>query len=206
MNRMNSACHDAYASDYDQQVRAAGCYLEEVLFGLCFEYIQPNQRLLDLGIGSGLSAVPFAKAGLQVTGMDFSKAMLDLCRAKGIANELKLHDLQATPWPFPARNFDYLVCCGVFHFLSDLDRVFEETKRVMREGGIFAFTTKIPPETKSGTQKYDQQIVDGFDIFTHHVEYIHDLTDQLQFDRLKELRCYVGSDLFHVWVTRKAAK
>jgi ubiquinone/menaquinone biosynthesis C-methylase UbiE len=149
---MNSVCHDAYASDYDQQVRAAGCYLEEVLFGLCFEYPQPNQRLLDLGIGSGLSAAPFTKTGLQVTEMDFSKEMLNLCRAKGIANELKLHDLQATPWPFPTRNFDYLVCCGVFHFLSDLDRVFEEAKRVLREEGIFAFTTKAPQRTYSHGQ------------------------------------------------------
>jgi predicted TPR repeat methyltransferase len=206
MNTIRSQSHDAYASDYDQQVRAAGCYLEEVLFGLCFEYIQPHQRLLDLGIGSGLSAVPFAKAGLQVVGMDFSRAMLDLCHAKGIASELKLHDLQATPWPFPEETFDHLVCCGVFHFLSDLETIFEEAKRVVREAGIFAFTTKAAQRTYSHGQKYDQQTVDEFDIFSHHVEYIRDLADQLQFERLKEVRCYVGLDLFHVWVTRKMVK
>jgi predicted TPR repeat methyltransferase len=206
MNNTDSQSHDAYASDYDQQVQAAGCYLEEVLFGLSFEYIQPKQRLLDLGIGSGLSAAPITKAGLQVVGMDFSEAMLDLCRVKGIAAELKLHDLQATPWPFPAETFDHLVCCGVFHFMADLETIFEEAERVLRGNGIFAFTTKAAQRTNSHGQKYDQQTVDDFDIFAHHQEYIGDLTAQVQFERLKRLRCFVGQELFYVWVTRNTMK
>ncbi|WP_423224970.1 hypothetical protein [Candidatus Amarolinea aalborgensis] len=69
---MNAALHDAYAADYDQQVQAYGCHVADVLFGLCYEYVQPGQRLLDAGIGSGLSAQLFAKAGLEIHGMDFS--------------------------------------------------------------------------------------------------------------------------------------
>jgi len=94
---MNATLHDAYAADYDQQVQSYGCYVADVLFGLCYEYVQPGQRVLDAGIGSGLSAQLFAKAGLDVHGMDFSPAMLAACRAKGIAVDLKLHDLQQAP-------------------------------------------------------------------------------------------------------------
>ena len=68
--------HDAYAADYDAQVSAYDCYLAEALFGLCYDFVQPGQSLLDLGIGSGLSAAPFARAGLRVAGMDFAPAML----------------------------------------------------------------------------------------------------------------------------------
>jgi 2-polyprenyl-3-methyl-5-hydroxy-6-metoxy-1,4-benzoquinol methylase len=39
--------------------------------------------LLDAGIGSGLSAQLLARAGLEVYGMDFSPAMVEVCRAKG---------------------------------------------------------------------------------------------------------------------------
>lgn len=92
-----AARHDAYAADYDNQVRASNCLIAEALFGLSFEYLQPGQRLLDLGIGSGLSAILFDKAGLHVYGMDFSPAMLELCRSKGIAIELKRHDLALSP-------------------------------------------------------------------------------------------------------------
>jgi predicted TPR repeat methyltransferase len=203
---MSSTLHDAYASDYDQQVQDAGCFLAEVLFGLCFEYIQANQRLLDLGIGSGLSAIPFAKAGLQVHGMDFSPALLALCRAKSIAVELKQHDLQAVPWPYADGSFDHLVCCGVFHFLADLEPIFAEAQRLLRGGGIFAYTSKAPQASSSNPQKYDWQSIDGFDIFFHHPRYLEGLIEHFQFTQLKAQRCFVGEDIFYIWVVRNVVK
>lgn len=59
----------------------------------------------------------FAKAGLKVYGMDFSPAMLALCRDKDFAVELKQHDMTQVAWPYPAKRFDQLVCCGVLHFI-----------------------------------------------------------------------------------------
>jgi hypothetical protein len=53
------ASHDAFAATYDEQARAYGCYIEEALFCLCYEYIRPGQALLDLGVSNGLSAAPF---------------------------------------------------------------------------------------------------------------------------------------------------
>ncbi len=141
---MSASQHDAYAADYDNQVRVYDCYLADALFGMSYEYVHPGDSLLDVGIGSGLSSILFAKAGLSVYGMDFSPVMLDLCRAKGFAKELKQHNIQEAPWPYPAEAFDHVMCCGVMHFLSDLEPVFNETRRVIRAGGIFAFTTKAP--------------------------------------------------------------
>ena len=100
---MNVTLHDAYAADYDAQVQACDCYIADLLFGLCFEFTRPGQRLLDAGIGSGLSSQLFAKAGLTVSGMDFSPAMLEICRAKGSAAELTQHDLERIPWPYPLK-------------------------------------------------------------------------------------------------------
>ena len=93
MGTAGSDLHDAYALDYDAQVDAYECYVADLLFGLAYEYIEPGQRLLDIGIGSGLSAWPFAKAGLEISGMDFSPVMLDICKSKGLAKDLTLHDL-----------------------------------------------------------------------------------------------------------------
>jgi len=153
--------HDAYASEYDEQILAYECHIADVVFGLCYEYIQPGQRLLDLGIGSGISAVLFSKAGLQVSGMDFSPAMLELCRAKGIAGELKQHNLQQTPWPFSSDKFDHLICCGVLHFLSDLEVVFGESYRLLKDGGIFAFTTRVTSRSATLRRKFEQHNADS---------------------------------------------
>ncbi len=145
MSPTNSSRHDAYAADYDNQVQACDCHIAEVLFGLCYEFVQPRQCLLDLGIGSGLSAALFAKAGLEVHGMDFSPAMLEICRAKGFLADIQQHDLAVTPWPYPTSHFDHLVACGVFHFIPELESIFAEAARVLQIGGMFAFTTKAPP-------------------------------------------------------------
>jgi predicted TPR repeat methyltransferase len=194
--------HDAYAADYDAQVVAHDCYITDVLFGLCYQFIQPGQRLLDLGIGSGLSAQLFFQAGLEVYGMDFSRAMLDICQAKGFSADLKQHDLLQIPWPYPPADFDHLICCGVFHFIPDLELIFSEARRVLAQGGHFAFTTRLPTEPISELQKYQQQRAGDFEIFSHTEPYIETLLAQQNFIREKIQRCFVGDDLFVLWVAR----
>lgn len=193
--------HDAYAADYDSQVRAYGCYLAEVLLGLSFEFIRPGERILDVGTGSGLAAELFARAGLQVEGMDFSGAMLEICRAKGVTTNLTQHDIQQVPWPYPTERFDHLACCGVFHFVWELESIFGETDRVLRRGGVFAFTTRAPKE--AGLGKYEQQESGGFDVFSHSPAYVESLLAQVKFEAVKRLRCFVGEDIFYAWVVRK---
>jgi len=52
--------HDEHASDYDREARETWWFGPKVLFGLCFEYVSPHERLLDIGIGTGLGSMPFA--------------------------------------------------------------------------------------------------------------------------------------------------
>ncbi len=193
---MTSNLHDAYASDYDSQVRAYGSYLAEVLFGVCYEFAKPGQSLLDLGIGTGLAAALYAQAGLRVHGMDFSLAMLELCRAKRIAVDLKQHDLQNIPCAYSSQAFDHVVCCGVSHFIPELEMVFAETARVLRNGGLFAFTTKSPQLSDASASKYVKLSVGGFDVFTHSPDYLAGLIEQNEFEQIKVLRCFVGQDIF----------
>ncbi len=198
-----AALHDAYAAEYDDQVRAYECYLAEALFGLCYEYVRPGETLLDLGIGSGLSAAPFAGAGLRVSGMDFSGAMLDLCRAKGIAEALHVHDVGDIPWPFAPGAFDHVIACGLFHFIPDLEAIFREAARVARPGGLFAFTTKSPALSGASRANHDAHPDAGLDIFEHYPACVEMLVASAGFDRLKTLRCFVGDDVYCVRVAQK---
>jgi predicted TPR repeat methyltransferase len=199
----NATLHDAYAADYDGQIKVNDCYVADVLFGLCYEFTRPGQMLLDAGIGSGLSAQLFSKAGLVIHGMDFSPAMLDICQRKELAADLKQHDLLQIPWPYPADCFDHLVCCGVLHFIADLEGIFGEAARLVRSGGVFAFTTKVASSLAHDQWEYDCQRSGDFEIFSHTSGYIATLLAQCTFTRLKMQRGFVGAELFDLWVARK---
>jgi predicted TPR repeat methyltransferase len=163
---VNPTQHDSYAAVYDAQVRAYDCHIADLLFGLCYEFTRPGQSLLDVGTGSGLAAQPFARAGLQVSGMDFSPTMLETCRAKGFFADLQQHDLTSTPWPYPAAHFDHLVACGVFHFIPQLEAIFVEAARLLKPGGVFAFTTRFPT-TNLQEEAYTRHLAGEFEIFSH---------------------------------------
>jgi len=54
MNKSDSiTVHDEEAAEYDQQVREYHWFGTEIVFGMCFEYVNPQDRLLDIGIGTG---------------------------------------------------------------------------------------------------------------------------------------------------------
>jgi predicted TPR repeat methyltransferase len=202
----NAALHDAYATGYDEQVLACDCHIADVLFGLCYDRTSPGHRLLDAGIGTGLSSRLFARAGLIVSGMDFSPAMLDLCAAKGLAADLKRHDLEAAPWPYKSAAFDCVVCCGVLHFTERLEPIFAEAARVLTPGGLFAFTTHAPDPEAIFDGECDRASAGAFDIYSHAPSYVEARLAEHSFTRHKLQRCFVGEDVFILWVATAAAR
>jgi predicted TPR repeat methyltransferase len=130
------------AIDYDMQARKTEWFGPEVVFGLAYEFVQPGERLLDLGIGSGLSSVPFHKAGLRVYGLDGSSEILEVCAQKGFATDLKQHDLRRLPLPYPDKFFKHVISVSVLNSFQDLGPIFKEVGRITLGEGIFAFTVE----------------------------------------------------------------
>ena len=183
--------HGRCAPQYDDLCAAMECHAQDVLFGLCFEYLSPGQKVLDLGIGTGLSAAHFHKAGLEVYGADFSADMLRECEKKGLARELKVCDIGSGDWPYQDNEFHHVTSCGVFHFLEDLDRIFSEALRVLKPGGTFSFTAKSPQEGKAAYVDPGS----GIAVYCHDQAYIDSLAGKYRFMPLKRLAFYMYDDL-----------
>ena len=130
------------AASYDEQAETTHWLAPDVVYRLARNYVRPGETLLDLGIGSGLSSMPFHRAGLEVYGLDGSREILDVCRAKGFARELVLHDLCDLPLPYEAGRFDHMIAVGVLNSFRELAPLFTEAARVMRQQGVFAFTVE----------------------------------------------------------------
>ena len=85
------------------------------------------QSLLDLACGSGIFVLAMAKQGLQVTGLDLSKELLEIARTKALTEAVEVEWLHANMSEFtPMRKYDCVTCW--FDSLNYLLRVDELAK------------------------------------------------------------------------------
>jgi len=180
-----------YADEYDNLAYQSESHSAEIVFGLLFEYIQPGQNLLDIGIGTGLSAVLFKKYGLNIYGLDNSLEMLEVCEKKNIAVDLKLFDLNNKTLPYDKDQFDHLISVGVFHFFHDLDNFFKEARRILKTGGTFSFTIMFSPEGIHHEFNEEYQI----DVYSHSEKYVETLIEKYRFNFLKRIRYFTFKDI-----------
>lgn len=174
------------ANEYDRSIDAQGWRGPEVIFGLAYAFVEPGQSVLDIGIGTGLGSALFHKAGLDVFGMDMSPEMLDVCRNKGFAKDLKVHDLNEVPYPYASATLDHAICVGVLNHFEDLGPVFRETSRILKDGGVFAFVVahrRIGESSDIQVQHADTRVT----MFRHGEEQIGALLLEHGFDLLREL-------------------
>jgi ubiquinone/menaquinone biosynthesis C-methylase UbiE len=210
------SAHDQEAAQYDQQVSDYNSYGHDALFGMSFEYVKSNDRLLDIGIGTGLASQSFAKVGLEVYGCDGSNEMLKVCESKKFAKELKVFDLKKVPLPYADNFFNHVICCGVFHFFDDLAAIVKEVLRIIKPKGIFAFSVAAQTlDEEAATNDNRQDILEtptpwGVPIFKHRGVYVTDLLQANRFDILKTQKILIRGGpeedsedmLFRVYVAR----
>ena len=93
-------------------------------------------RVLDMGCGTGRHTLWLAQAGAEVTGIDFSEAMLEKAheKAKGYSIDLIVHDLHQR-LPFETGQFDMVVSGLVLEHIVDLAHYFSEIARVLGNPG-----------------------------------------------------------------------
>ena len=94
---------------------------------------------LDLGCGSGFLSMILIDAGCSVTSIDFSRDMLAMAQEnldrKGY--KAKLLHMRAQQLDFPDGSFDFIVSRNVTWTLEDVDTVYAEVWRVLKDGGVF---------------------------------------------------------------------
>jgi demethylmenaquinone methyltransferase/2-methoxy-6-polyprenyl-1,4-benzoquinol methylase len=98
--------------------------------------VRPGDRVLDACCGTGDLAVACARAGGQVTGLDFSEPMLERARRKAPELEWVQGDLLALP--FPDGSFDTATVGFGVRNVEDVGAGLRELRRVLRPGGRLA--------------------------------------------------------------------
>jgi demethylmenaquinone methyltransferase/2-methoxy-6-polyprenyl-1,4-benzoquinol methylase len=119
---------------------------------------RPGNRALDLCCGTGDLALGLAKRGAQVTGLDFSEAMLRVAREKSKVQSPKSKvDFvcgDAQQIPFPDETFDVLTIGYGLRNLSDLDAGLREMWRVTKPGGRLVALEFAKPDNAAWRAMY----------------------------------------------------
>jgi ubiquinone/menaquinone biosynthesis C-methylase UbiE len=96
--------------------------------------IQPGERVLEVGCGTGHYLQVLAARGARVSGIDISRPMLAVTLAKKIPGA-GLARASAAALPFPDGAFDVVVAITVLEFLPDVGAAMAEMRRVLCPGG-----------------------------------------------------------------------
>lgn len=98
--------------------------------------------VLDLGCGTGLCGAALQGLPGHLVGIDLSSAMLAQARARSLYTELVETDVLDYLRDAAPGGFDVVIAADVFIYLGDLAAVFAGVARVLRAGGLFAFSVE----------------------------------------------------------------
>ena len=119
--------------------------------------LAPGATVLDVGCGSGASAIPAAKAvgpHGHVIGVDLADRLLAIARTKAISAKLKNVEFRQGDMEklgFSDGSFDAVVCVFAIFFLPDMVKQVRELWRMVRPAGQLAITTWGPRMFEPGS-------------------------------------------------------
>ncbi len=146
---------DGYAERFDSHLvetlrYTAPALLRQALAGLCQERGRPFRfdMVYDLGCGTGLMGEAIRPEAGFLAGCDLSPRMIERARAKRGADDQPLYDKVAVAGltsflvSRPDASADLVIAADVFVYLGELGAAFSQSRRVLKPGGLLAFTVQ----------------------------------------------------------------
>ncbi|ACZ87975.1 class I SAM-dependent methyltransferase [Streptosporangium roseum] len=141
-----------FADDADDDYLAAAERTSEVLAAEA--KIDGSSRVLDVGCGCGNFMIHLAERfGCRGEGLDLSRERIKFAQEK-LAGEKRL-DIEfrhgsATQMPYEPGSFSHVVSQDALCLVPDKPRSHTEIHRVLRPGGVFAFSDFLQPKKEIG--------------------------------------------------------
>jgi len=134
-----AGAYDTFYADKDYD---AECDLVERVFRK--HLTKPVQRILDLGCGTGGHAMPLARRGYTVVGIDRSEGMLQAARAKasGVESRVEFHRADLRDFELGVKFDAAIAMFAVIGYLpqnEDLLAALSRIRRHLAPGGLLVF-------------------------------------------------------------------
>ncbi|PIV74479.1 MAG: hypothetical protein COW55_09100 [Rhodobacteraceae bacterium CG17_big_fil_post_rev_8_21_14_2_50_65_11] len=108
------------------------------------QHLAANDRVLEIGCGTGSTALRLAPHVAQYVASDLSGEMLAIAREKAEAagqGNLSFEQAAADCGQLPEGPFDAVLAFSILHLLDDLDRGLSEVRAVLKPGGLLISKT-----------------------------------------------------------------
>lgn len=128
---------DRVAEDYDatrflpESVREA--VVEQIV---AVAELTPGDWLVDAGTGTGRFALPIARRGVRVLGIDVSRRMMSQLLRKAPPANLALVQADLRRLPVRSRSAKAVLVAHVLHLIADWRTVLQECQRALETGGV----------------------------------------------------------------------
>ena len=124
-----------------------------------------GKDVLEVCCGGGQSAAYLAAQGARVTGVDFSSEQLAHARAFVRSKKVRVRFIESNVEDLSmlkASSFDIAFSAYALGFVEEIDLTFREVSRVLRPGGLFAFSWQSPiyQITAEGTLEFRRSYFD----------------------------------------------
>jgi len=116
-----------------------------------FANVTTGSKVLDVGCGTGVVALTAARLGAQVTGVDLTPELIAHAKENAalMRVEVDFQQADAEEIPLPDGKFDFVLSQFGHMFAPRPEAVVREMLRVLKPGGVIAFST-WPPELYVG--------------------------------------------------------
>lgn len=146
---------DEYAQTFDLHLVDVLHYRDHEKLAECLRSHAPSNDtkwdILDLGCGTGLSGAAIASHARQLVGVDLSAKMLEKARERKLYHRMVQQDLLTMMQGEPQSSYDVVMAADVFIYLGKLDELVDEARRLLRPGGLFAFSVESQEALDGGT-------------------------------------------------------
>lgn len=152
--------------------------------------------ILEIGCGTGKNTEYLLTKAKKLVGADFSAEMLAQAKEKIKAEnvEFRQFDLRED-WNFNENQFDFITCSLALEHIENIDFVFQQVSKVLRENGLFYIGELHPFKQYQGSKARFETGSGVFELecFVHHVSEFFEVAVKNNF-QIVELKEWFDND------------
>ncbi|WP_299637767.1 class I SAM-dependent methyltransferase [uncultured Ruegeria sp.] len=168
----------------------------EYKLGFTARHLFLQDRLLEIGCGTGTTALIHAPYVAHIDAIDYSSEMISIAQEKAEEQGVENVNFEVSAfdnWPIPAKDqrYDAALAMSVLHLVLDLDETLDRIRNSLKEGGLL-FSSTVCLE---GMEKYAIPALGAIGLLPK----IRVLTQEILVERMQAF----GFSIEHKWRPEK---